>query len=245
MGTASVDALAAHAPTVPQWATDAIVLDDVELVQAMFEIPSATRQELLPPSLHPTNPATMVFQAWRCGSSPWGAFSLVQVRVQCRSGLRPRGLVVGAACDNEGAAAALAARYGIRSTPSAITIRRYYDEAVVEVGDALLLRGEDPEPLDVGDVSYSSTLALAHTPNGVRLVQLDLTPDLVRAERATPLLERFDPSAWGTPLLDPRHPVSASIGVGRATLPAVRYCCKPDTLAFDGTETVGSATPGS
>ena len=245
-GTASVDDLARGAPTIHRWLDEPVELTDVELVQAMFEIAGSSRQAVLPPALHPTNPPTMVLQAWRCGASPWGAFAMVHARVQCRSGLRPRGFVVGAVCDNSDAAAGLAAGWGFRcATDRRIGLARHYDETTVDVEGALRLRCHDPEPLDPGDLSYSSTLNLAHTPNGVRLVQLDASPELTRAERARPMLEHFDADAWGSPLLDARHAVSSSIAVGRLTLAPVRYCCRPDTLAFDGTETVGSATPGS
>jgi hypothetical protein len=48
----------------------------------------------------------------------------------------------------------------------------------------------------------------------------------------------FDAETWGNPLLDPWYAVSASVAVGTATLPPVRYACRPDVLAFEGTETV-------
>ena len=86
-GTAAVEDLpAGHVPT---WDVEPVVLDDLEVVQAMFELRAAGREAVLPPALHPTNPPTLVIQVWRCGASPWGPFELAQVRVQCRSGLRP------------------------------------------------------------------------------------------------------------------------------------------------------------
>ena len=96
-------------------------------------------------------------------------------------------------------------------------------------------------PCSCRDVNHSSTLNLAHTPNGLRLVQLDLTTELDRVERVQPELEVFEPERWGSPLLDPWYPVAATVAVGRVTLPPVRFCCRPDVLAFEGTEAVGSA----
>ena len=49
---------------------------------------------------------------------------------------------------------------------------------------------------------------------------------------------RYDADGWGTPSLAPRHPVSASVGVSRLVLERVRYCCKLDVGAFEGTETI-------
>lgn len=242
VGTASVDDLAVGVTNLTAWRNEAVKLDDVEVVQAMFELPYSARESVLPPALHPTNPPTVVIQAWRCGESPWGAFELAQIRVQCRSGLRPRGFVVGAVVDNPAASTGLAGGWGFAPVPGEVRLRRYYDATTVEVvvdgKEILRLEGADPDPLGSGDVSYSSTLNLANTPNGLRLVQLDVSADLDRVERMHSEAVTFDPAGWGTPLLEPRHPVSASVGVGRLVLERVRYCCRPDVLAFEGTETI-------
>jgi hypothetical protein len=242
VGTASVDDLSEGVTTLTSWRDEAVKLEDVEIVQAMFELPYSARESVLPPALHPTNPPTIVIQAWRCGESHWGPFELAQVRIQCRSGLRPRGFVVGAVIDNPDAGAGLAAGWGFAPLAGDVRLRRYYDATTVEVvvgGRTILeLEGADPDPLGTGDVSYSSTLNLANTPNGLRLVQLDVTADLDRVERMHSEAVTFDPAGWGTPLLEPRHPVSASVGVGRLVLERVRYCCRPDVLAFEGTEPI-------
>jgi hypothetical protein len=242
VGTASVDDLSRGISTIPSWRDESAKLDDVEIVQAMFELPYSAREAVLPPALHPTNPPTMVLQAWRCGGSPWGAFEFAMVRVQCRSGLRPRGLVVGAVIDNEAAGRGLAAGWGFGAVTGEVRVRRFYDATTVEVTlgarTILHLRGADPDPLGPTDANYSSTLNLAHTPNGLRLVQLDVTADLDRVERMHSEAIAYDAAGWGTPMLDPRNAVSASVGVGRLMLDRVRYCCKPDVLAFEGTETV-------
>jgi hypothetical protein len=238
-GTAAVESF--RAGHVSAWPTEAATLEGFEVVQALFELRASTRESVLPPALHPTNPPTLAFQAWRVAGSPWGSFELAQVRVQCRSGLRPRGFVTGAVVDNPDAATGLAA-WGFAPTMGEVRLRRFYDRTTVEVDvdgvPVLRLSGADPDPLGAHDVSYSSTLNLAETPNGLRLVQLDLDVVADRVERLHPLLDDFDPAAWGNDLLDPWYPVSASIAVGTATLEPVRYVCQPDVLAFQGTETI-------
>lgn len=235
VGTADVASLPAG--DVRAWRREPVELDDVELVQAMFELPYAVREALLPPALHPTNPPTVVLQAWRCGASPWGVFSLVQLRVQCRSGLRPRGLVVASRVDNPDAAAGLGDGWGLAPTIGPVLVRRYYDAVTVET-QGLAFRAVEPLPLDPGDVSYAATLALATTPNGLRLVQLDAELTLERAERVRIAAAELDGGAWGAPLVRLGHAVSASVGVGRGVLQPVRYWCRTDVLAFEGTETV-------
>jgi hypothetical protein len=238
-GTAAVESF--RAGHVSAWPTEPVVLEGFEVVQALFELRVATREAVLPPALHPTNPPTLAVQVWRVAGSPWGAFELAQVRVQCRSGLRPRGFVTGSVVDSADAAAGLAA-WGFAPTIGDVRLRRFYDRTTVEVdvdGAAVLrLSGADPDPLGSHDVSWSSTLNLAETPNGLRLVQLDLDVAPDRVERLHPLLDDFDPAAWGNEQLDPWYPVSASVAVGQATLEPVRYVCRTDVLAFQGTESV-------
>jgi hypothetical protein len=103
------------------------------------------------------------------------------------------------------------------------------------------LRAFDPEPLSPGDVSYSSSVVLAGTPRGMRLVQVDVDAAPARAERVRPRLGEFDAPAWVHPTIDPYHPVSASVARGEMTLQHLRYVCKPDELAFTGTERVDEA----
>src|SRR5581483_3151090 len=113
-----------------------------------------------------------------------------------------------------------------------------YDSVELDVGPALRLNGVDPDPLSPGDVQYSVTTTLAHTPRGLRLVQLEPEYTLSRAERIRPRLASVDPPAWGPLDLDPRHPVSASIALGTIDLPRLRFVSRPDVVAFEGTETV-------
>jgi hypothetical protein len=114
-------------------------------------------------------------------------------------------------------------------------------EAAVTVGAStvLSLHGFDPEPLGHDDVAYSGSVALAHTPRGVRLVQIEYDVAVERVERVRPQLDEFDATGFGMhPTVDPYHPVSASIAVGSITLHRLRYVCRPDEMAFTGTEPV-------
>jgi hypothetical protein len=242
-GTASPDEFTAYAATMTAFDTAAIELTDVELFQAMFETHIAGRDRSLPPGLHPTAVPTFVVQVWRCPDSPWGGFSLAQGRVGSRSGLRPRGHIQACLCDNEAACDALRTRWGFPARLGVVTLDRHYDAVdaagVVDGDTVLALHGADPEPLDGGDVQYSGSVALAHTPRGLRLVQIeyDVTPS--RAERVRPQLRAFDAVGFGVhPSLEPYYPVSASIVTATITLQALRFVSRPDELAFTGTEPV-------
>jgi hypothetical protein len=240
VGSARVEDLVAARPRVGGFGAGPVTLPGADVFQAVFEMPVSAREAVVPPGLHPTNPALCVMLAWRCPESPWGAFSLAQVRAQTRSGLRPRGFVVGAVCDNPAAADALAADFGFPAQPGEVLLRRAYDAAWLEVAVAgqtiLALEGMDPEPLLPIDVFYAVTLNLAETPRGPRLLQVEPEYAIARAERLRPRLLSFHPDGWGDRHLDPYFAVSASLTSATIVIPRMRFVCRPDALAFSGTE---------
>ena len=241
-GRADAEAHAAGAPTLADFDVAPVLLGNVAVVQVLYEVKGDVVTDWLPPGLHPTVPGIVTWLAWDCGDSPWGPFRLVQTRVECRSGNRPRAMLLRGACDSERAAAALTAGWGHRLELAEIDFRRGYDGAELGVrrGDEPILALElrDPVLLPPDVVQFVSSMHPAHTPNGYRLVQCDSHHALTRAERVTPRLLAFDADAWGEPTLAPVHPVSAAIGLGEVTLEALRFVCKPDELAFTGTENV-------
>ena len=235
-GTASLEELAAGAPVMPSTSPEPVTLERIEVLQAIFEMAYSTRESSLPPGLHPTTPPLLVILAWSVPDSPWGPFCMTQLRVSCRSGVRPRGFVAACRVDSERAAAELSSRWGFPAAVGPVGLDRFYDSAVLDAGPALKLTGMDPDPLGPADVQYTVTTTLAHTPRGLRLVQVEPEYELRRVERVRPRLDHFDDTAWGSRGLTPRHPVSASIGVGTLSIPRLRFVSRPDVLAFEGTE---------
>jgi hypothetical protein len=153
--------------------------------------------------------------------------------------------VQGCVCDNAAAVDALRERWGFPARLGDVQLRRGYDqvEASASIDDRQVvgLIGVDPEPLGTDDVAYTTTIALADTPRGLRLVQIDADVSAVRAERLRPRLDAFDADAWVHPTIEPYYPVSGSLSIGDLTIQRLRYVCKPDELAFTGTESVGGA----
>jgi hypothetical protein len=237
-GTADVDRLAAAAPTIASWLHEDIDLTGVECFQLIAEMRATAREAVLPPALHPTIPPALSIQAWNVADGPWGAFSWIHTRVSCRSGVRARGYTTGAVASTESAARGLADHFGFPTRVGNVTLRRHYDGVDVE-GDGLRLTGLDPTPLGSDDVQYTGTMNLAETPNGRRLVQVEVRHSGDRVERVNGRILAFDPAVWGDELLSPYHVVSASIAVEAVSIPAVRFVCRPDELAFSGTEKVG------
>jgi Acetoacetate decarboxylase (ADC) len=241
-GTADVDALAARAPVMGTFDAGPLELSDVEVLQAAFELPYACREPLLPPGLHPTTPPLLIVLAWRVGSSPWGPFSLAQARISCRSGVRPRGFVAACIVDRPDAAHALGTGWGLPAVAGDVELRRGYDRVELSAGrggaPALELVGLDPDPMDVGDVQFTVTSSLAHTPRGLRLVQIEPEYALRRVERVRPHLAAFDGAAWELAGVVPHYPVAATVARGEVTVPPLRFVSRPDVNAFEGTERI-------
>lgn len=242
-GRANPESLAAGAPTVARFDAPAVVLPEVEVVQALFEIKTDPVTDMLPAGLHPTLPGIVSWLAYACEESPWGAFRLVQTRIECRSGNRPRAMLVSGVCDNEAAREALATGFGFRLQAGEIDLRRGYDGADLRVrvdGDEILeLELRDPTLLPAGVVQFVSGMHPAHTPNGFRLVQVDLDHETTRSERAAPLLRGFDADAWGDERIEPLYGVAGAICLAEVTIQPLRFVCKPDVISFMGTEKVG------
>ena len=242
VGSGDPDALARGAATLADFATEPEKLHGVETLQIAFEALRPGADELLPPGLHPTLPPVVTWLVQRVPESPWGPFAIAQCRIECRSGLRPRGFLRGGLIDNEVARDALAARWGYALALGAPRLERGYDEVRASAAqggaNVLELALRDPMPLRNADAYYVASVHLAHTPRGLRLVQVDPDFDVARAERGRPLALHFDAEAWRCAGLCPSAPVSGSFSIADVTLPALRYVCRPEVPAFLGTERV-------
>lgn len=243
-GTKSVDELGVRAPTMASLDVEPVTLEHVEILTMVYEASATPNEAVLPPGLHPTMPPIVTWALWQCTDSPWGPFAMTQTRIECRSGMRPRGFLVSAVVDSDDAAAALTEGWGYTCRPGSVTVDRSYDRASVRVTGAtgaLMLEIEvvDPVTLRPGDIQWIASMHLAHTPMGLRLIQVDPDVEVHRAERAEPHLVSFDAAGWGEPLLEPVYPVAASLARASVTLPKLRYVCAPDELAFFSTEVIG------
>lgn len=234
-GTRDITALAAGLPVLQRLDTEPWQLNDCTHLQLMFEIDGGAMTSLLPPALHPTIPPTVLINILDVPDSSVGPFALAEVRIGCRSGARPRGLLVSAVCNSEDAIAELSRRWGYPVTPGDVDIRRNYDRITGEVyvdGEPVL-SGElfDPEAISGSDIQYLANLNLARIERDgqqlIRLIQVDPDYAFHRADRGRPQLEWFDPDAWDLPECEPVYPVSASCAVVDVTLPRIRYLVDP------------------
>jgi len=243
IGTANIEELAARAPVMASLDGDPAACEQADVLQVMYEIATPHREAMLPPALHPTDPPLVTWLFYRCPASPWGSFAMAQTRIECRSGLRLRAFLICAVVDNAPAAAALGNRWGFATHNGQVELHRYYDSAhavVVMNGRTILdIIFSDPDPLLPADVQYVANVNLAHTPRGLRLVQVEPRYQVHRVERGRPRVVAFNGAAWGDARVQPLAPVSASLAVADISIPRVRFVCRPDVLAFEGTESVG------
>lgn len=105
-------------------------------------------------------------------------------------------------------------------------------------GTMLELSALDPDPLSVGDLQHVGSMNLAHTPLGLRLVQIETHHEPSRVERLAARIDSFDAAAWGQPLLDPYWVVSCSVSLEDIEVPPIRFVCDPAKPAAEGTERV-------
>lgn len=239
-GTLDVGTLLSRAPAMPDFDTEPLELHNVELLQLSFEIDDTAMTALLPPALHPTVPPLALLSMMHAPESPYGAFTLAQVRAGARSAALPRGFLLGAWCDSEKAAQALAARWGYNARVADVRLRRYHDRITGTVSadgaDALRMSLADPEPISGADVQYVVSVHLATGADGKpALVQVDPAYTFHRAERGRPSLEQFDAAAWHADGMRPAWPVAATFTTVDLTLPQIRFVLDPSQPAVTGT----------
>src|SRR5262249_13208392 len=111
-GTLDVAPVAADLPVLSSQEAPSWELPDAEFLQINWEVEDDGALTLTPPSLHPSIPPFASFFAGRYPESPVGPFSIRQVRLVVRAGIRPRGLCLGAVCDSAAAVEALRDHWG-------------------------------------------------------------------------------------------------------------------------------------
>lgn len=118
LGVLDVAPLLAGAPDMKDLETDALVLPKVDIFHVLHEIEAGSMLDVLPPALHPTLPPTVQITVWRARDTDLGDFTMAQVRVGCRAGVRPRGFLLGCVIDSDVAAEQLGARWASALTPA-------------------------------------------------------------------------------------------------------------------------------
>jgi hypothetical protein len=247
-GTLEVGAALADAPLVPSLDGPSWELPDVQLLQVNWEVEDEAALQLTPPGLHPSIPPYASFVAGRYPVSPVGSFTLAQVRLVVRAGIRPRALVLGAVCDSEAAVEALRTHWGypVRLGGVEFTTRHDRVRAVASVDgrQVLDIAIQDPEVIGGSDLVTFDNLHLARigTSREGALLQIDPEYAIHQADRGRPMVSLPDPDALGMRgRLRLRTPIVGFAIKADTDLVPVRFRIDPTKPAVEGTTRIQHA----
>ena len=132
-GVLNVKSRAAWAPFIDGYGTEPWLLKQAKILNLVHEIDDLSADHLIPPAMHPVIPAYATLTVIAYPESPVGEFSIAEVRVMGRGGVRPRGFVLRSFVDNENARRELAARWGYPVAPGEIHLTQRHDRVQARV----------------------------------------------------------------------------------------------------------------
>ena len=91
---------------------------------------TTNRQGLMPVTFHPVIPAYAIFNVTHYPESPAGPFTIADVRVGCRAGVRPRGFTLKSYVSTAAAAQELTRRWGYPASVADVSMRAFHDRVV-------------------------------------------------------------------------------------------------------------------
>jgi len=242
-GNLDLASFAKLAPTINGYKTDQLVLKGVQILELHNEIDDDPADALIPRTMHPAIPAYAIINLMHAPASPWGAFTIGEVRIAGRTGVRPRGFVLRSYCDNDAARRDLSARWGypVAAGAASLTLRHDRVAGRITLGGKTVLEAEliDRDAISGGDIQYIASMHLARNSEDGKLVLVQVDPEYTfsKAERGKPRLPTLDPAAFGATDANLRlmNPIMACFATADMTLPHLRYVCNPELPAMQGT----------
>jgi len=220
--------------------TGVVDLNDVEIFYSLFELPMAAALGHLPVSLHPSIPAVMATSFWRTATSPFGPFQLAYVGLACRTGIKPRHLVVDAWCDNPRASEFLRGRYGFDCRDAEVYCHESYDRVLgsVSIGQRTSLEIVATKFVPIvgggGSVKYSAPLNLTSVGDKPVLAQFEAAYKFKRVQRGVVAAAIYDASVIGDADLAPTYPIAGTFAVCDVQLLPVRFLIDLEVPAEEG-----------
>ncbi len=246
-GTLDVARFARGAATINGFKTEALTLKGAQILELHMEIDDDPADALIPRTMHPSIPAYAIFNVSHYPTSPWGEFTVAELRIAGRTGVRPRGFVLRSYVDNQEAAKEIAARWGYPVAHADVALRVSHDRVSgrVRLGGKTVYEVEeiDREAISGNDIQYIASMHLARNKDDGKLILVQVDPEYVfaKAERGRPRVVTLDNDAFGAGTsLRVMNPIMASFATADVTLPRVRYICNPELPAMQGTTKVAA-----
>ncbi|MGH7949324.1 MAG: hypothetical protein ACREQF_08880 [Candidatus Binataceae bacterium] len=246
-GTLDVAKWADSVPTINGFGTEKWLLKGAQVLELHMEITDELADALIPRTMHPSIPQYAIFNVTHYPDSPAGAFTIAEVRIAGRAGVRPRSHVLRSIIDSEAARKELAARWGFPVQPGKVTLEQRHDRVVglasIDGKSVLHIESLDRDAIGGNDIQWIASMNLARNKEDGKLVLVQVDPDFVfsKAERGRAVVVHLDNDAFrANGYLKVNHPISASFAICDVTLPKIRYVCNPELPAMQGTTKIAA-----
>jgi len=200
-GSLAVADVLGDAPEVFSLDTPTWEMENAQFLQINWEVEDAAALDLTPPSLHPSIPPFASFFAGHFPESPEGAFSIVQVRLVVRAGIRPRALCLGAVCDSAPVVAALREHWGYPMQHGKVVASSRHDQvrftASLDGHEVATFAVHTADVISGNDLMTFDNLHLIRLNGEGKLVQVDPEYTIHQADRGRPEVRLPDPQALG------------------------------------------------
>ena len=164
-GKLDLAAWSKSAPAINGYKTEPWILKGARILTLNMEIDDDPADNLIPATMHPSIPPYAIFCVTNYPDSPVGPFTIAEVRVSGRTGVRPRGFVLRSFCDNEDARRELAARWGYPAVAGDVKLYIRHDRVVAHAGaggkPVLECELLDRDVISGGDIQYVASMHLA------------------------------------------------------------------------------------
>jgi len=220
--------------------TSEITLKGAQIFYVLYEMKMSAAESILPPSLHPSIPALFSLTFIQGNNSSMGDFTLAYTGIACRTGIKPRHLVMKAFCDNPQASSILEQRYGFSICPAKVTCKESYDQVhgKIETKDAVIVDMSIGNCIPLvgagGIIKYSPTLNGCLINDEPTLVQFEANYDFKNVIRGEPAEKTFNSKSLGHEEMTTKYPIAGTYAAVDIHLMPPRFQVSLDKPAEEG-----------
>lgn len=230
-------------PEVKKLAAEKVEIEKVQTLTFTFETYVKDALALMPGACHPPFPTYCSLAVRHHEDSPYGPFTIAELRIHVRATALFMGYCLGAWTDNAAAAKWLTESYGapVQVAKAVKLYKRHYGfDALVETDQGVILDATQqlPGPINGSDVLYVPNLNLAKLDGEVRLVAEEFEYQIKEAKRGTAKFRTLDLGGFGGTGLKPSNHLPSTFTTGSWSYTNVRYTLDADKPALGGARKV-------